>query len=548
MVNAAYSQTKQMSNELTTNPLGRPKSVITLSRSLTEKRKDYVQRIWTKSVDTQYGSLQKTFKSPVFKTFSFDEIDTPIVAAMPSTRDRINQFKNLIESSNNNNTTVVPRSIAKSDSTMLHNSNTVQKKDVAIKSDDQTSDNLFQMCLLIGYNVSTNKAYIKSKYPVDATTVPDNIEQLVFPSSHLLAQGKENQDYNLVLTKECGLRLYGYCRRVLPENSDICLPLAYCLITQIKAPGFYFKILKEIEQRHGQTDVQLIVLLRTLQAHTMPERGKIMHIKITQNERQHTLIAASNAKHQPNRLSLDRNPPWLLTKTPTTNPIITDGKSKKKALSQVFDDPPFDLGLINRNLLESQQRGPISIDEILIRRPNDLRLESTGLSDLYSGLGAELLIHVFGSLLLERKVILYSKSISLLSSCVQGLETILYPFQWQYSMVTLLPQSLMEICQAPFPVLAGVLDQIQFDIEDGLLVNLDERKILQKCGDETTILPKSLRRSLRVSLDMVDILDHGKLLSNVLIAEAFLRFFVELFTPSFSSSDDCTVFEVKFLC
>lgn len=95
--------------------------------------------------------------------------------------------------------------------------------------------------------------------------------------------------------------------------------------------------------------------------------------------------------------------------------------------------------------------------------------------------------------------------------------------------MTILPHELVEVCQAPFPVLAGMLEPIQFDIEDALIINLDNRTVAQKCEDEATILPAALRDSLKVSLDMVDLLDQGRMLSSVLIAEAFLRFFVELF-------------------
>lgn len=135
-------------------------------------------------------------------------------------------------------------------------------------------------------------------------------------------------------------------------------------------------------------------------------------------------------------------------------------------------------------------------------------------------------------------MILYGKNISLLSSCVLGLQTILYPFQWQHTLVTLLPHSLIEVCQAPLPLLSGVLDEITVDIEDGIVIDLDTRQVLQKCGDETTILPATLRESLKVSLEMVDLLDQGKMLSSVLIAEAFLRFFIELFAGYKSKTFD----------
>jgi hypothetical protein len=130
----------------------------------------------------------------------------------------------------------------------------------------------------------------------------------------------------------------------------------------------------------------------------------------------------------------------------------------------------------------------------------------------------------------------------LLSSSILALDSILYPFQWQYPLITILPQNLMEICQAPFPVLAGTMEKLSIDIEEGILVNLDTKECQQKCGDERTLLPENLRKSLTISLEMVDMIDKGKKLSNVLIAEAFLRFFVELF-----SNFNITGFEVSVM-
>lgn len=248
----------------------------------------------------------------------------------------------------------------------------------------------------------------------------------------------------------------------------------------------------------------------------------------------------SNHKITPKRLSLEVNPKWLTESAAqaafsncdesASTTSTGSGQTKKKSLLQEFEDrkqekngAPFDLSLISRSHLHPRN------DEIFISRPNDLRLESTELSDLYRALGPDLLITVFSSLLLERKVVLFTENISILSSCVLGLETLLYPFQWHYTLVTVLPNDLAEICQAPTPVLAGMLESITFDIEDGIVINLDNRAVVQKCGDEKTILPNTLNDSLRISLDMVDLLNQGKMLSSVLIAEAFLRFFVELF-------------------
>ncbi|XP_031632575.1 uncharacterized protein LOC116346580 [Contarinia nasturtii] len=541
------------------------KSTIKLSRTLTEKRKDYVRRVSAvkqmqpDSILTNDSSHQ-TFKPSVFRTFSVDNTDDET-----SHNDSI--VSNVTVNSSKQH--VSPKSVGANDGnshSMSIDGRNSDKIDIAIDDvldgssqmtdkvsidvdDDENIDNvpkLFQVCLLIGFNNSTHQAYIKTKFPSDED-IPPNIEQLVFPSKNLINQTRKNQDYSIILTDTNGYHVYGYCRRILPESCDICLPLAYCIISEIKAPGFYFRILREIETRHGQAEFQTNFLLQSLQTRSIPAAGKFLHVKLPLSPRPKT-ISSTHHKITPKRLSLEVNPKWLtesaaqaaFSNCESANISVTDAmpakkeRSNAKSLVQEFEEKkqqnngaPFDLSLINRSLFNGKHNG--KCDEIFIRRPNDLRLESTELSDLYQAMGPDLLIVVFSSLLLERKVILFTENISILASCVLGLQTLLYPFQWQHTIITILPESLVDICQAPIPVLAGVLEPINFDIEDGIVVDLNTRTLVQKCGDETTILPNSLSHSLKVSLEMVDLLDQGKMLSSVLIAEAFLRCFVELF-------------------
>lgn len=559
---ASVSSVSHSSNIAIANNEPPQKPATKLSRTLTEKRKDYVRRVSAvkqKNTDLTNDSLHQTFKPSVFRTFSVDNTDDTI---NHNNNDSINSNASSTSSNSRYGGSTSKRSInidrnenLSDDLRPDDNDNTDDVDDVdnckiptaAASADDHADNNapkLFQVCLLIGFNNSTRQPYIKSKFPTDED-IPPNIEQLVFPSPNLINQTRKNQDYSIILTDNDGNHVYGYCRRVLPESCEICLPLAYCLISEIKAPGFYFKILKEIETRHGQAEFQTNFLLQSLQTRSIPAAGKWLHIKLPLSPRPKT-ISTAHHKVMPKRLSLEVNPKWLtesaaqaaFSNCETMNvdavtTITKKDRSSPKSLVQEFEEKkqlsngaPFDLSLINRSLLNG---GHGKCDEIFIRRPNDLRLESTELSDLYQALGPELLIVVFSSLLLERKVILHTQNISILSSCVLGLQTLLYPFQWQHTIITILPDSLVDICQAPIPVLAGLLEPITFDIEDGIVIDLDYKTLVQKCGDETTILPSSLSHSLKVSLEMVDLLDQGKMLSSVLIAEAFLRCFVELF-------------------
>lgn len=314
---------------------------------------------------------------------------------------------------------------------------------------------------------------------------------MVFPSKDLLYQDVSNQNFSLIFTDIDGNRSYGFCRRILPENSEVFLPLAYCMVTLHLHPEFYFSILSEIETRHGQSDAYITAMLKNLYPLALPGADQTLCCDLPELPKPKAILTHS----KPKRLSLEANPKWL-----------EDSLSRRSGGEWV----------------------DVAQSNLIIRRPKDLRLEGTEISELHRLLGPELLISVFGTLLLERKIILCSDNINVLSSCILGLQMIVYPFYWQYPIITVLPDHLMDICQAPIPIIIGCLRPVTTPIEDGIVVCLKSKQLTQKCGDENTILPEELRHSLLMSLELVDMLDHGRTLSNVLIAEAFLRFFVEL--------------------
>lgn len=78
-------------------------------------------------------------------------------------------------------------------------------------------------------------------------------------------------------------------------------------------------------------------------------------------------------------------------------------------------------------------------------------------------------------------------------------------------------------------ILKDSINLATLELEDAIVVDLDTKVLLRKCGDDATLVPETLRKSLMLSLKIVDALDRGKMLSNVLIAEAFLQFFVKVF-------------------
>ena len=52
---------------------------------------------------------------------------------------------------------------------------------------------------------------------------------------------------------------------------------------------------------------------------------------------------------------------------------------------------------------------------------------------------------------------------SALSLCIDAVQSMLYPFVWQHTIVPVLPQSMTEIASAPTPFILGLLSK---NVED----------------------------------------------------------------------------------
>lgn len=113
------------------------------------------------------------------------------------------------------------------------------------------------------------------KYLYFQIELPKKIEDLCFPDviGGPLAESITAQCYSLLITTESGDRLYGYCRRVIPEGSRHCVPLVYCILSKRRAPMFYRKILEVIETRHGIPDKIRNMMLTEFYEKSFPNPG-----------------------------------------------------------------------------------------------------------------------------------------------------------------------------------------------------------------------------------------------------------------------------------
>lgn len=81
------------------------------------------------------------------------------------------------------------------------------------------------------------------------------------------------------------------------------------------------------------------------------------------------------------------------------------------------------------------------------------------------------------------------------------------------------------------------------------MVDLDESKIIKCCGDEGSILPQRLIKSLKTSLNLaVNAMVLSDTNRNVLISDAFIGFFVQVcghYSKFITVSEGQKIFEVS---
>ncbi|XP_029969657.1 DENN domain-containing protein 2A-like [Salarias fasciatus] len=226
---------------------------------------------------------------------------------------------------------------------------------------------------------------------------------------------------------------------------------------------------------------------------------------------------------------------------------VLDEVERRRALSPALVQP------FMRAIMEAQFPAPgrtINIKTFLpgsgtevmeLCRPTDSRLEHVDFECLFSCLSLRLLLRVFGSLLLERRLIFTADKLSTLSQCCHAVVALLYPFVWQHTYIPVLPSAMLDIVCTPTPFIVGLLSSslpqlTELPLEEVLVVDLEKNRFLRQLDDEDSILPAKLQTALE------NVLERRRELANerggdtssetahlsTVVSEAFVRFFVEL--------------------
>jgi hypothetical protein len=115
------------------------------------------------------------------------------------------------------------------------------------------------------------------------------------------------------------------------------------------------------------------------------------------------------------------------------------------------------------------------------------------------------ILTAMSAILLERKLIVVSAHARLLTPVAQSLQSLLFPLEWQYSYVPVLPRMCGGILDAPMPVFVGLrhayLDPRLYDRHDAVLVELDAGLVHVPSANPLPVLPPALAQVLRTELE-----------------------------------------------
>jgi hypothetical protein len=74
---------------------------------------------------------------------------------------------------------------------------------------------------------------------------------------------------------------------------------------------------------------------------------------------------------------------------------------------------------------------------------------------LFSLFPPKTFLKLLSAVLLEKSIIFVGKQ-SMLSSAILGFNSLLYPFKWCFALVPILPHPLIDMLEAPVPILVGI--------------------------------------------------------------------------------------------
>lgn len=133
--------------------------------------------------------------------------------------------------------------------------------------------------------------------------------------------------------------------------------------------------------------------------------------------------------------------------------------------------------------------------------------ENRNLTEYFVAVDVNNMLHLYASMLYERRILIICSKLSTLTACVHGSAAMLYPMYWQHVYIPVLPPHLLDYCCAPMPYLIGVhfslMEKVRnMALDDVVILNVDTNT-LETPFDDLQSLPNDVITSLKNRLKKV---------------------------------------------
>ena len=141
---------------------------------------------------------------------------------------------------------------------------------------------------------------------------------------------------------------------------------------------------------------------------------------------------------------------------------------------------------------------------------NQLPYVDINLKRIFVDFEIKQIIDIYRHLFLETRLLFFSEDIELLNIYIFSFLSFLYPFDYQYQIVTILPKENFEIMESITPFIAGINEYYEKDffekynltLSDGILVIDIDNRTTEMVNEQNTIpdFPKSYKKQLEKNL------------------------------------------------
>ncbi|XP_039177426.1 DENN domain-containing protein 1A isoform X4 [Crotalus tigris] len=133
--------------------------------------------------------------------------------------------------------------------------------------------------------------------------------------------------------------------------------------------------------------------------------------------------------------------------------------------------------------------------------------ENRNLTEYFVAVDVNNMLHLYASMLYERRILICCSKLSTLTACVHGSASLLYPMFWQHVYIPVLPPHLLDYCCAPMPYLIGIhlslIEKVRnISLDDVVILNVDTNT-LETPFDDLQSLPNDIISSLKSRLKKV---------------------------------------------